>query len=146
MTTRTDYSFLVVLLLAAIIGAMIGQCIKAKPALAADFYQWTDSYGTACFTDDPKAIPRAYRDAAVLRSFDSLPPIMPLQESRYPYVSSFGGFVESQRSLPGPAQGFVTIERQRVQEGPYNRPYYTVREGGRVISVTRQQPRVVINR
>jgi hypothetical protein len=45
-----------------------------------------------------------------------------------------------------PESGFVTIDRQRVQVGPYNVPMYTVREGGRVISVTRQQPRVLISR
>ena len=44
----------------------------ATPAMAGSFFQWTDSDGTVCFTDDIERIPEAYFDVAVERTWEDL--------------------------------------------------------------------------
>jgi hypothetical protein len=51
---------------------LVASLLVASPAVAGSFFQYTDDYGTICFTDDIDRIPEKYFDRAVERTWESL--------------------------------------------------------------------------
>jgi hypothetical protein len=111
------------------------------------FYQWTDSSGIVSVTDDPEAIPPAYRDSVQVRTWEELRAktehhLTPADTASQVFFSG----PPASRSTPAPAcEGPRTVRRIRVQEGDRNFPVFLTFDGcGRLLSSTRTNPDVLL--
>jgi hypothetical protein len=135
----------------------------AMRANAGDFYQWTDTGGAINMTDDVKHIPAKYKDVAVKRSTEDVGknfPMTPVTVKSADYRAELQATLERQRAIAAnttvtpdlePCPGAVSVAqvRESYEErgNTYNSMFYVVTDAcGQVVSKTRENPRIQINR
>ena len=140
-------------LICLVIGFIIGWASVAlsEGPVTGSFYQWTNEEGIVSFTDDVKRIPSRYVDRATHRTWEDVytsveKQFTPESTTHEPYMWA-EVVLEPNPNRERDCTGHITVAQELVQQDGYDREMFIVRdECGRVVSVTRQHPRIHINR